>query len=414
MTDKTSGWRWVPSLYVFQGIPSCLVMTTSSLIYADMDVPIASFAFWTSVVCLPWSLKPLWAPFVERYATKLGWVRVTQIVLAVAILLLGLAMLTESFYPLSLGLMLIIAFASASHDIACDGYYMMALDERAQSFFVGIRSTFYRIAMVIATGLVPYIAGSVASHYDAPTGWAVSIGIAGLTLMLTAVLCRIGMPRIDEPQGRQDDGLKVFWRALRSFFSHEGAVAAVAFFVLYRLGEAIITKTVLPFLKASPADGGLGVSVEQCGITYGTFGVLSLVAGGVLGGIIASRIGTRRALWPMILMMNAPNVAYVALAYFAPSADSLWIDAAVMTEQFGYGIGFTAYMLVMLRYVADAEYKAAEYAIGTSLMSLSLILPGMAAGVLLEWLDGSFAGIFSLACVMTIPGMVAAAFLKIK
>lgn len=411
---KTSGWRWVPSLYVFQGIPSSLVMTTSSLIYANMGVPIASFAFWTSIVCLPWSIKPLWAPFVERYSTKLEWVRNTQTILATAFLILSAAMMSDSFYPLSLGLMLIIALASASHDIACDGYYMMALDDRQQSFFVGIRSTFYRIAMVVATGLVPLIAGNVAMTSNAPTGWSVGIGAAGVTLLIMAILCRAGMPRIAEPTGRQDDGLKIFWRALRSFFSHDGAIAAVSFFFLYRLGEAILTKTVLPFLNAAPAEGGLGIDVARCGLIYGTFGVLSLVAGGVVGGIVASRVGIRRALWPMILMMNAPNIAYVALAALCPPADSPWVAAAIMTEQFGYGLGFTAYMLVMLRYVGDAEYKAAEYAIGTSIMSLSLILPGMAAGTLLEWLGGSFASIFALACVMTIPGMVAAAFLKIK
>lgn len=413
MSNSKSGWRWVPSLYVFQGIPSCMVMTTSSLLYSDMGVSMTSFAFWTSIVCLPWSLKPLWAPFVERYSSKRNWVLSSQLLLVIAFMLLGLAMLTSAFYPISLALMLIVAFASSFHDIACDGYYMLALDEQNQSFFVGIRSTFYRIAMVVTTGLIPILAGFGKEH-TSTNGWTFAICSAGAILAAMAVLCRLGMPRIAEPTGRQDDGFKIFLRALRSFFTHKGAVAAIIFFFVYRLGEAILTKTVLPFLNSNRDAGGLGLDVTQCGLIYGTFGVIALVAGGIIGGILASRIGLRRSLWPMIFMMNIPNLAYVALAYYTPTADSLWIPVAVMTEQFGYGLGFTAYMLVMLHYVADAEYKAAEYAIGTSIMSLSLILPGMAAGELLNLLGSSFFLLFISACVATLPGIAAALFLKLK
>ena len=407
------GWRWVPSLYFFQGVPSCLVMTTSSLIYNNMGVSLGLFAYWSSLICLPWSLKPLWAPVVERYSTKRQWVMATQAVLVAAFLLLGAAMLTPAFFPLSLALMFVVAMASGFHDIACDGYYMLALSEREQSFFVGIRSTFYRVAMVAATGLVPFVAGRVAAAgSSAGLGWAVAIGMAGLTLAAMACLCRWGMGKISEPRARDANSLVIFWKALKSFFSRRGAAAAITFFFVYRLGEALLTKIVLPFLNTGRDAGGLGMSVERCRITYGTFCVLALVAGGIVGGVVASRIGLRRALWPMMLMMNIPNLAYVALALALPSADSPWVVAAVMTEQFGYGLGFTAYMLVMLHYVSDAEYKAAEYAIGTSIMSLGLILPGMAAGLLLNVICCSFTTLFIAACVATLPGMVAAAFLR--
>ncbi len=418
--NGSKGWRWIPPLYVFQGVPSCLVMTTSALLYNDMGVSMTSFAFWTSLVCLPWSLKPLWAPFVERYSSKAQWVKLTQIVLVLAFVLLALSMLTPVFYPLSLALMLVVALASSCHDIACDGFYMMALSESQQSFFVGIRSTFYRIAMVATTGLVPLIVGLVKDGCadkatSAPYGWAAGIGLSASILLVMAIMCRLGMPSIHESSGRQDDSLKIFIRALRSFFSHPGAVAAVVFFFVYRLGEALITKAVLPFLNSPRMDGGLGLEVAECGIIYGTYGVIALVAGGILGGILASRIGLRRALWPMIAFMNVPNIAYVILAHTMPDTTSLWIPAAVMVEQFGYGFGFTAYMLVMLNYVADAEYKAAEYAIGTSIMSLSLIIPGMVAGFLKENILGdSYELLFVVACFATIPGIIAAFFLKIK
>lgn len=411
--NRRQGWRWVPSLYVFQGVPSCLVMTTSSLIYSSMGVSLGQFAYWSSLICLPWSLKPLWAPVVERYATKRQWVLATQAILVAAFLLLGAAMLSSAFFPLSLALMFVVAMASACHDIACDGYYMLALPEREQSFFVGIRSTFYRVAMVAATGLVPFVAGRVTQAWSNPAaGWAVAIGLAGVALAVMAALCRWGMVKIAEPRAQDANSLVIFWKALKSFFTRSGAAAAVTFFFVYRLGEALLTKIVLPFLNTGRDVGGLGMSVEQCGITYGTFGVMALVAGGITGGVVASRIGLRRALWPMMLMMNVPNLAYVALASAMPPADSPWVAAAVMTEQFGYGLGFTAYMLVMLHYVADAEYKAAEYAIGTSIMTLGLIIPGMAAGLLLNVISCSFITLFVTACVATLPGMLAAAFLR--
>lgn len=411
---RGNGWRWVPSLYVFQGVPSCLVMTTSAMMYKDMGVSVASFAFWTSAVCLPWSLKPLWSPVVERYGTKRSWVLACQLCLAALLAGLGLSFLSgPMFYALSLCLMLLVAMASASHDIACDGYYMMALPEREQSFFVGIRSTFYRVAMVASTGLVPFVAGRVgASAGDTAVGWAAALCGAGGALLLLFALCRWGMPSVAERRGRQDDGLRILWRALRSFFSHPGAAATVTFFAVYRLGEALLAKIVTPFLIDSRSAGGIGLSVDQCGIVYGTFGVAALVLGGILGGVLSSRLGLRRTLWPMVALMNLPNLAYVALAHWQPAASSGMVAAAVVTEQFGYGFGFTAYMLVMLRYVGKAEYKAAEYAIGTSIMSLSLLLPGMAAGWVLEAL-GSYEALFVAACVLTLPGVAAASRLTI-
>lgn len=402
------GWRWVPSLYLFQGIPSCMVMTMSALFFQDMGVGIESFAFWTSVVCLPWSLKPLWAPVVERVATKRQWVMVTEAVLAGLFLALGCAVLShEWFYPMCLGLMLLIAFASASHDIACDAYYMMALPLRDQDFFVGIRSTFYRVAMVATVGAIPYISGRVGMLYGEALGWTLGFFALGVVLALLLVINSGGMPHVDEPAGRRDNELLILLRAFRSFFSHPGMAPTVCFFLLYRLGEAQLVKVVTPFLVDARSVGGLGLSVDACGVTYGTFGVLALVAGGVAGGWCAARYGLKRCLWPMVALMTLPNIGYVLLAHYQPAAASWWVDAAVVTEQLGYGYGFTAYMLLMLRYVGGAEYKAAEYAIGTSLMSLSLIVPGMAAGVLKAALGYEL--FFALACVLTLPGIVCAA-----
>ena len=345
---RSAGWRWVPSLYVFQGLPSCMVMTTSAIFYKDMGISIESFAFWTSLVSLPWSLKPLWAPVVERFGTKRGWTLVMQLLLTILCGALALSLFTGGvFYALSLCIMLLIAFASASHDIACDGYYMLALDQKEQSFFVGIRSTFYRIAMVVATGLIPFVAGRVGAQVSATVGWASAIGGVAVAMLLLLLLCRWGMPAVAENTGRQDNGLQILWRALRSFFTHADAWRFVLFFLLYRLGEALLCKVVTPFLIEDRGAGGIGMTVDQCGMAYGTVGVIGLVVGGIAGGVLASRYGLRRLLWPMILMMNLPNLLYVVMAHFQPDALCPWVTCGILTEQLGYGFGYYGTKLML-------------------------------------------------------------------
>ncbi|MBQ3634023.1 MAG: MFS transporter [Bacteroidales bacterium] len=401
---KNNGWRFVPSLYLYQGIPSCVVMQTATLMYASMGVEKSSFAFWTSIVSLPWTLKPLLSPAVERYGTKRSWVLWTEVIMGVLFVLLGLSMTGSNFYSMSLIMMGIVAVFSSMHDAACDGYYMMALDQKQQSFFVGIRSTFYRIATIASTGLIPFVAGSLSEGTGDGYGWSVALIGAGVVLMLLWGYNNVGVPKIKEETGRQDNGLEIFWRALKSFFTHEGVVAAVSFFLLYRLGEAFLTKVLTAFLVDARENGGIGLSVEACGIVYGTAGVFSLVVGGILGGLAAAKYGLKRVIWVMAIAMNLPNLGYVLLAHYQPMADSAWVWTAVIVEQFGYGFGFAAYMLYMLRYVGQAEYKAAEYSVGTALMTLGLLLPGMGAGWLCEAVGYEY--FFVVALALTIPGML--------
>ena len=407
---RVSGWRWVPSVYVYQGLPSMLVMSTSSMMYKDLGFSAESFAFWTSLVCLPWSFKPLWAPIVERAWTKRRWTLLMEFVLVAAFVALSLSFGTSVFYPLSLSLMLVIAFGSSFHDIACDGYYIMALEPKEQTFYVGIRSTFFRVATVVATGFIPFVAGIFQKHGYAPgSSWGVSVGVAAALMTALAVVNLFAMPKVQEPTGRQDDGLAIFLRAFKSFFTHEGAVPFLVFLMTYRLGESQLSKIVTPFLIDGREGGGLGLTVDLCGVVYGTVGTLALTIGGIAGGWLASKYGLRRLIWPMALLMNMPNLVYIALAHFQPEADSPWVVVAVFIEQLGYGFGFSAYTLCILRYVAKAEYKAAEYSIGTAFMSLGMLLPGMVAGYAASALGYEL--FFVLAVLLTIPGMLSIAFL---
>jgi MFS transporter, PAT family, beta-lactamase induction signal transducer AmpG len=537
-----SPWAWIPTLYFYQGIPYSIVMITSGLIYKTMGISVASFAFWTSLLYLPWAVKPLWSPYIDVVSTKRNWIIWTQVLIGLAFIVLGIVMPFKFFYPLSILVFAVIAFSSASHDIAADGFYMYALNQHKQAFFVGIRSTFYRFAMLAALGLIPIVAGIVqkntglkpltfeassvmpgeyipfdpsgivvteqtgkpsillfpsevkvpvykagesevdsaviyialsappvegetvvvnisrqagskdidlakgatgrfefnSTNWNAPvavpimvnhnltgvttTGflitagniafsWVVSLGILGIVLLLLAIYNKIFLPHPVENKDKERVSWVVFRDVWVSFFTKPGVVPALIFFLLYRLGESQLMKIATPFLVDSRSAGGIGLTAAQYGIIYGTVGMVSLTLGGILGGITAAKYGLKRLIWIMALMLNVPSALYIYLAYFQPMPGDLAIYMSVGFEQFGYGFGFTAYMLYMLHYVGESKYKTAEYAIGTSLMALGMMLPGMISGEMKELLG--YENFFIYVIICSIPGIAVIRFLKI-
>lgn len=410
---QRNGWQWVPSLYLYQGIPYSIVMTTSALFYKQMGVEIALFTFWTSLLYLPWTIKPLWSPLVEKHGTKRKWVIITQLLIAIAFTVLGLCFNLDSFFPISICLLALIAFGSASHDIACDGFYILALPQKEQQFFVGIRTTFYRVAMLAALGFLPMLVGVVHDHTsNVAMGWTIALSALGIFLLALALYNHLALPHpTDNTSATSSNSWQVCVTVLCSFFCKKGALPAVLFFLLYRLGEAQLAKIATPFLIDDRANGGLAMSTLQYGSAYGTAGMIALTLGGIAGGWLASRFGLRRVIWPMVAFMNLPNIVYVVLAATQPAASDWSIYAAIVTEQLGYGFGFTAYMLFLLHYVSDSEYKTAEYALGTALMSLGMMLPGMVSGYVSELLGYQWFFVYVLICC--IPGTILTAFLPL-
>ncbi len=405
-------WLWVPTLYLFQGIPYSIVMTTSALFYQSMGINVASFTFWTSLLYLPWTIKPLWSPLVEAYSTKRHWVTMTQMLVAVLFLALGLSFQSTWFYPLSLLTLLFIALGSASHDIACDGFYMLALNTKEQSFFVGIRTVFYKIAMLAALGLIPIIVDTVnASENNTSWSWTVAFTALGAVMLLLWLFNKHTLPHPTDTTSNNAHSLSIYKEVIVSFFSKPGVLPAIGFLLLYRLGEAQLAKIATPFLIDDRANGGLGMSMTDYGIAYGTLGMIALTIGGVVGGWMASKYGLKRLIWPMVAFMNIPNLVYVALAIWQPASDSATIYAAIITEQLGYGFGFTAYMLFLLQYVGDSKYKTAEYALGTALMALGMMLPGMISGFIQEAIGYEWFFIYVVICC--IPGTILAKYLHL-
>ncbi len=393
---------WIPTLYFAQGIPYFIVNNISVMMFTKMGVPNGEMALFTSLLYLPWSLKPFWSPFVDIFKTKRWWTISMQILMSLAFILLTLTiprpdveMIASGQTPISmftvtLLLFVVTAFASATHDIAADGFYMLALSTGDQAQFVGIRSTFYRLASIFGQGVLVWLAGVIESNSgDIPNSWRITMLVTAVIFSLVTLYHTFVVPRpAGDTSSLKDDKPSVgaifaeFGRTFKTYFMKPGVVLAIVFMLLYRLPEAFLLKLCMPFLVAAREAGGLGMSTANVGLAYGTIGVIFLTVGGILGGIYASRVGLKKSIWVMAACMTLPCLTFVYLSMFQPT-NIVAISTAIAIEQFGYGFGFTAYMLYMM-YFSDGEFKTSHYAICTAFMALSMLLPGMVAGYIQE------------------------------
>ena len=437
-TDKTfyrSPWFWVPTLYFAEGVPYFLVNNISVMMFAKMGVPNDALSFFTTLLYFPWFLKGVWSPIVDVVKTKRWWIVSMQVLMTALCIFLTLtlphpdaAMISAkgtsvSLFWLTLVLFIISAFASATHDIAADGYYMLAHDQSSQAAFIGIRSTFYRIASVFGQGVLVYIAGEVENRTgDIPWSWQVTLGVTAVVMFVITIYHIFAMPhpkddvpRIDA-SGEKKDVWAELGHSFSTFFTKKGVWLAILFMLLYRLPEGFLIKLCQPFLvdareitfnaQGQILGGGLGLDTRMVGLLYGTIGVIFLLLGGIAGGVFISKLGLKKSLWWMAACMTLPCLTFVYLAvqvnyladpaYFNLGSLNDWLIAhdwpmevlnykkwligiALSIEQFGYGFGFTAYMLYMM-YFSEGEFKTSHYAICTAFMALSMMLPGFVAG----------------------------------
>ncbi len=413
---KENPWLWVPTLYFAEGIPYFIVNNISLVMFKNMGMPNGMLAFYTSLLYLPWVIKPLWSPFVDIIKTKRWWILAMQILMSAAMLLLpfllpqesGEAISSSPLFFVTLIIFWLTAFASATHDIAADGFYMLGLNPNKQAEFVGIRSTFYRLSSIFGQGVLVALAGYLESRTsDVHMAWKITLILSAaifacVTLYHTRAL---PVPASDKTSNATtaSEILKEFGRTFVTFFRKKGVLIAMLFMLLYRLPEAFLVKMMNPFLLDSTAEGGLGMSTQDVGIIYGTVGVAALTVGGILGGIAASRWGLKKSLWPMALSLTLPCLSFVFLAAYQP--DNLWIiGSCVALDQFGYGFGFTAYMLYLI-YFSEGEFKTAHYSLCTAFMALSMMLPGLVAGYVQEWLGYTSFFVFVMICCLVTAGV---------
>jgi len=546
VSPRRSPWSWIPSLYFAEGIPYIIVMFVASDMYKTMGVPNATLAFWTGLLYLPWVIKPFWSPFVDMYSTKRTWIVWMQLGLASMFFGVSFSLHLPWWFPLTLFFLWGMAFSSATHDISADGFYILGLNEHDQAFFTGIRSTFYRLAMIAGLGLLGIITGMIIDHtgpesvvvdvaavapaaitqtyseYDAqitapavdssdyvekpeilvfppqvelplpaaggvsldsaniffvlsdpplekitvnfgqkggsqdiglitsgvmiftpenwylpqkqtirikgnlaepatarfkanagnvPFGWSVSIAFLGLLFIVFALYHRFMLPRPVRDVKRDPEVEHTsYWEILASFFRQDGIVASVVFLLLYRFSEAQLTKMASPFLLDARENGGLALSLTEKSFAYGTVGLISLLVGGITGGLLASRHGLKKWIWWMAIGINLPNIVYIFMSYSMPS-NLITINSMIAIEQFGYGFGFTGYMLYMLYVAGQGKHATAHFALTTGFMALGMMIPGMISGWIQEMLGYQHFFIYVILC--TIPSFIALYFIKI-
>ncbi len=410
-----SVWTWIPSLYFTMGIPYIVVMSVAVAMYANLGLSNTQIALYTSYLNIPWVIKPFWSPIVVALKTKRWWIFTTQILMGAAFAITAYFIQSDSFIALTLAGLALVAFNSATHDIAADGIYMDALEEDEQSFYVGIRSSFYRVAMIAGQGGLVWFSGYLYKNNggDYFSAWTTVFSGVAIFLVLAGIYHIWSLPKIETAE--TNVSLKSvfgdFSKTFVTFFKIKNIGIHLSVLLLFRLGEAQLVKLAQPFMFDDLANGGLALTNEKVGIFYGTIGVILLTVGGILGGIIVSRDGLKKWFFPMILAINIPNSMYFLLAYFTPQSDFM-IGGAIALEQFGYGFGFTAYMMYMIYIARDSgKYKTAHFAFTTGFMALGMMLPGMWSGWLQESLGYTNFFLWVLLCM--IPMILLYKFVKI-
>ena len=416
---KINPWSWIPTLYFAEGLPYVAVMTVAVIMYKRLGLSNTEIALYTSWLYLPWVIKPLWSPFVDLIKTKRTWIVAMQGLIAAGFAGIAFSIPTDYYLQVTLAFFWLLAFSSATHDIAADGFYMLGLTSGEQSFFVGIRNIFYRFASIFGQGVLVMFAGWLetgaifpSTAGNIPLAWSITFYLLAGIFIGLALYHKFILPR--PASDSRQEGLTArtlindFLFTFQTFFQKKNLGFMFFFLLTYRLGESQLVKIASPFLLDASDKGGLELPTATVGMIYGTIGVIALLVGGILGGVVVSRDGFKKWIIPMALAINLPDLLYVFLAAATP--DSTWmVIVSVAIEQLGYGFGFTAYMLYLI-YIADGKHKTAHYAIGTGFMALGMMLPGMMAGWIQETIG--YTNFFIWVCICTIPGIIASVMIQ--
>lgn len=419
--SKRTPWAWIPTLYFAEGLPYVAVTTVAVIMYKRLGLSNTEIALYTSWLYLPWVIKPLWSPFVDLIKTKRSWIVLMQGVIAAGFAAIAFSIPTSYSLQVTLAFFWLLAFSSATHDIAADGFYMLELTTEEQSFFVGIRNMFYRLANIFGQGVLVMLAGALetgaifpSTKDNIPLAWSIVFYLlAGIFIGFT-LYHRFLLPHPSQDAEREKVSTQKLWNefflTFTTFFQKKNIGLIFFFLLTYRLGEAQLVKITSPFLLDTAGEGGLELPTATVGMAYGTIGIIALLLGGILGGILVSRHGLKRWIIPMALAINLPDLLYVYLAAATP--DSLWIIiGSVAIEQLGYGFGFTGYTLYLI-HVTKGEHQTAHYAIGTGFMALGMMIPGMVAGYIQESIG--YTSFFVWVCICTLPGIIASILVRNK
>ncbi|MCG6915235.1 MFS transporter [bacterium BMS3Abin03] len=407
-------WTWVPTIYFAEGLPYVLVMVVSVAMYKKLNISNTDIALYTSWLYLPWVIKPFWSPVVDLLKTKRYWIIIMQFLIGAGLAGVALTIPADNFFKYTLAFFWLIAFSSATHDIAIDGFYMLALDDHQQALFSGVRTTLYRIAFIFGQGLLVMIAGELElSTGDIPYSWNIIFVIVMGLFFLFLIFHSFILPHPQNDIKRKNDDYKAFFseyfKTFIIFFQKKKILIIIAFILFFRLGEGQLAKLATPFLLDSKEAGGLALTTLQYGFVYGTIGFIALIIGGLIGGFVAAKQGLKYWIWWMLVAINLPDVVYIFLAY-TQTTNLLLVNTCVAIEQFGYGFGFTGFLLYLI-YVSDGDFKTTHYAVATGIMALGMMLPGMISG----WIQESigYKHFFIWVLISTIPAFIITKFIPL-
>lgn len=402
---------WVPTVYFAMGLPFVALSMVSVLMFSDMGVSNTQIAFWTSLIMLPWTLKPLWSPFLELYKTKRYFVILTEMVTGVTFALVALSLPLPGFFGYAIALMGVVAISGATHDIAGDGVYLTELDATQQARYIGWQGAFYNLAKILTNGGLVYLAGALKSSLGIVQAWMIIMLICAAIMILVGLhhLRILPAGKAPDSEGRTArDTFSALWEVIRTFFEKKHIWYYIFFIVLYRFAEGHVMKIVPLFFKAPIDEGGLGLDVRDIGLVYGTFGAAAFILGSILGGYYISARGLKRTLFSLCCAFNIPFLVYLLFAIYQPT--SLWvIGAGVVFEYLGYGFGFVGLMLFMMQQVAPGKHQMAHYAFATGIMNLGVMLPGMISGYLSDMLG--YQKFFIWVMIVSIPAFIVTALI---
>lgn len=402
--------QWVPSVYFAMGLPFVVLNMVTVLMYKGLDISDSQIAFWTSLIMLPWTLKPLWSPFLSMFKTKKFFVVLTQLISGITFGLVALSLQMPHFFCISIALLFIISFSGATHDIAADGVYMTELSKEQQARFIGWQGAFYNLAKIVATGGLVYLAGYLIGRFGTVSAWMIIMAVCGALLFLLSLYHARVLPSGGGASVKVHslkEGMQSLWEVIRSFFAKKHVLWYICFIVLYRFAEGFVMKIVPLFLKAPVGQQGLGLSEQEIGLYYGTFGAAAFVLGSILSGYYISAKGLKRTLFSLCCCFNIPFAVYLLLAVLQPGSGWL-IGSCIVFEYFGYGFGFVGLTLFMMQQVAPGKYQMAHYAFATGIMNLGVMLPGMLSGFISDYLGYKHFFIFVL--IATIPAFLVTYF----
>lgn len=430
-TKRRSPITWVPSAYFAMGLPFVVLNMVTVLMFKGLEVDDKLITFWTSLILLPWTLKPLWSPFLELFKTKKFFVVATQLTTGIAFGLVALSLNLSSFFAISIALLAVIAFSGATHDIACDGVYMSELSNSEQAKYIGWQGAFYNIAKIVATGGLVYLAGYFIESYSEAgsvleankKSWMTIMLILSAVMILLALYHIFALPstKVVKNEGKRSgkEILSELYNVLSDFFRKTHIIYYICFIILYRFAEGFVMKIVPLFLKAAREAGGLGLSEKEIGLYYGTYGAAAFILGSLLAGYYISAKGLKNTLFTLCCIFNLPFVVYAFLAFFQPES-GLIICSGIVFEYFGYGFGFVGLTLFMMQQVAPGKHQMAHYAFASGIMNLGVMIPGMMSGwvceTLGEWFNrpGGYEPFFIFVLIATIPAFLITYFIPFK